>query len=193
MGRPQPPRPAKLFIAMLSSEQTMFELCRQQLCEQYGAIDMATDASPWNFTDYYSSEMGLGLLRKFIFFEKLIDPAELASVKNFTNQIETDTAIVSSGKTRRRINLDPGYLTEAKVVLASTKDYSHRIYIGGNIYAEVTLRYRRQSFEPLEHTYPDYRSSEYIEMFNKARELLRVALTASAKDGRSRSSDSPSV
>lgn len=181
MGRLQTPRPVKLFIAMLSSDPSMFDLCKEELSRQYGPIDMETAPALWEFTDYYANEMGRGLLRKFIFFENPIDPSGLSSIKNLTNQIESATAVESAGKIRRRINLDPGYVTEAKVVLASTKDYSHRIYIGGNIYAEVTLRYRGRSFEPLEHTYPDYRTREYIDMFNKARGMLRSALSAVTK------------
>lgn len=185
MGRLQTPRPVKLFIAMLSSSPSMFDLCKEELSRQYGPIDMETAPCPWEFTDYYVAEMGRGLLRKFIFFENLIDASWISAIKNMTNQIESATAAESAGKIRRRINLDPGYVTEAKVVLASTKDYSHRIYIGGNIYAEVTLRYRGRSFEPLEHTYPDYSTKEYIEMFNRAREMLRSTLPTVAKRCRS--------
>lgn len=176
MGRPKNPRPAKLFIGMLSGDPDLFDLCKGILQKEYGPVDMETQVSRWAFTDYYASEMGSGLLRKFIFFERLCDPGALAGIKNFTNRLEQQTAISATVGMKRRINLDPGYLTEAKVVLATTKDFSHRIYIGDNIYAEVTLRYRAGSFEPMEYTYPDYRSEEYIRLFNNAREVLRKAI-----------------
>lgn len=120
--------------------------------------------------------MGTGLLRTFVFFERLLDPEKLASVKNMTNLIEKRLSHATSGN--RRINIDPGYITEAKVVLASTKDFSHRVYIGRNIYAEVTLQFREQgrTFVALEHTYPDFRRKDMIELFNRARGLLRTAL-----------------
>lgn len=181
MGQPKAPGPAKLFIAMLASDPSMFEICSGRLRHEYGPVDMESMVSPWEFTDYYAREMGRGLLRKFIFFDELISPDRLASIKNLTNELEIETSIKSSGEKRRKINLDPGYLTEAKVVLASTKDYYHRLYIGENIYAEVALRYRGSSFEPLEHTYPDYRTKEYIQMFNEARELLRNKLKKETK------------
>jgi hypothetical protein len=79
---------------------------------------------------------------------------------------------------RRRINLDPGYLTEAKVVLATTKDYAHRIYLGSGIFAEVALRYKEaaKSFVPLEYTYRDYEAAETIRLMNDARGRLRKRL-----------------
>jgi hypothetical protein len=90
--------------------------------------------------------------------------------------IENSLAVQAGNRSRRRINLDPGYVTEAKVVLATTKDYSHRLYIGKGIYAEVTLRYgnKDRSFIPFDHTYLDYGSEMYITMFNTARDLLRT-------------------
>lgn len=176
MGSPRNPRPVKLFIGMLSGDPSLLDLCTGILLKAYGPVDMETQAAEWAFTDYYTDEMGSGLLRKFIFFERLCHPGGLAGIKNFTNRLEQQTAISVNEGAKRRINLDPGYLTEAKVVLATTKDFSHRIYIGDDIYAEVTLRYRAGTFEPLEHTYPDYRSEEYIRLFNHARDVLRKAV-----------------
>ncbi len=176
MGEIRPPKPVKLFVGMLSSEPALFETCTDLLCSEYGSVDCRSEIVSWHYTDYYSAEMGLGLLRKFIFFERLMDPEELADVKVLTNRIEEQMAATTDNAVRRRINLDPGYITEAKIVLATTKDYSHRIYIGKNIYAEVTLQQKGGRFTPLEHTYPDYRTDEYIRMFGKAREILREAL-----------------
>jgi Domain of unknown function (DUF4416) len=178
MAEVRPPIPVKLFAGMLSADPALFDECRALLCEEYGAIDLESPALPWNHTDYYQEEMGPGLTRKFIFFERLIDPALLASVKKRTIGIEALKAVTSERRVRRRINLDPGYVTEAKVVLASAKDFSHRIYIGERLYAEVTLQYRGRdrTFLPLEHTYPDFRTKEAIELFLKAREMLRKGL-----------------
>jgi hypothetical protein len=122
--------------------------------------------------------MGVGIHRKFIFFERLVDPAILPSAKLLANRIEARFSVASGTAVRRRINLDPGYVTEAKVVLASTKDFSHRVYLGQGIYAEVTLHYanRGKTFLALEHTYPDFRTKESLDLFNKAREMLRTML-----------------
>lgn len=174
----RPPIPVKLFIGMLSPEPALFDACIDMLRGEYGAIDYQSEVLPWTNSDFYQDEMGQGILRKFIFFERLLDPGDLSSIKINTTRIEKSLAGQAGNRMRRRINLDPGYVTEAKVVLATTKDYSHRLYIGNGIYAEVTLRYgnKERSFTPFDHTYLDYSSLPYREMFNKARELLRTAL-----------------
>jgi Domain of unknown function (DUF4416) len=168
----------KLFVGMLSPDPALFNVCAEILCEKYGIIDYQSDVLPWDKTDYYREEMGDGIARKIVFFERLLDPTELPKIKLYTNEIENDFALRTGDILRRRINLDPGYMTEAKVVLATTKDFSHRIYIGSNIYAEVTLRYSIQNrgFTPCDYTYPDYRTDQYRTVFNKARELLRAEL-----------------
>jgi hypothetical protein len=176
MRRTLPPRPVKLFVGMLSSDTALFDACKDLLHEKYGPVDHRSEIVPWDFTDHYLAEMGPGLLRTFIFFKKLTDPGELAGMKTLTNRIEEQMAVTADTGILRKINLDPGYITEAKVVLATTKDYSHRIYIGGNIFAEIALVQKGGRYTPLAHTYPDYRTDEYICMFGKARELLRESL-----------------
>ena len=178
MGIPRNPIPVKLFVGMLSPEAGLFDICTELLCAEYGPIDHQSEPEQWDATDYYRDEMGCGILRSFIFFERLVDPATLSIVKHFTNRIEAGFTVASGTSVRRRINLDPGYVTEAKVVLASTKDYSHRIYLAEGIYAEVTLHYstKEKTFLPLEYTYPDFRTKEAMALFRKAREMLRATL-----------------
>lgn len=178
MGKIRSPIPVKLFVGMLSAEPALFHACTETLIEEYGPIDHQTEILPWGNSDYYREEMGPGIVRKFIFFKRLMDAKRLSEVKLFTNNLEQDLAEHTENKLRRRINLDPGYITEAKVVLATTKDFSHRIYIGEGIYAEVTLCYSNidKSFIPLDYTYPDYRTEAYRSLFCEARNLLRTAL-----------------
>ncbi len=178
MGQLHKPLPVKLFIGMLSSDPEQFFKCADIFCREYGRIDFQSEIMPWEITDYYQEEMGSNIFRKFVFFRELIDPSGLPGIKLFTNSIEEKFSLVSSSGPRRIINLDPGYITESKVILASTKDYSHRIYIGQDIYAEVTLRYssKERSFTSLEHTYFDFRSDIYKNLFTTARELLRQRL-----------------
>jgi len=178
MGEPRIPTPVKLFVGMLSPEIELFEICTDLLSAEYGPIDYRSEILPWRVTDYYQDEMGTGILRKFIFFERLVDPAVLATTKLLTNSIEARYSTTGGNAVRRRVNLDPGYVTEAKVVLASTKDFSHRVYLGLGIYAEVTLYYatRGKTFLSFDHTYPDFRTKETLDMFNRAREILRTTL-----------------
>lgn len=172
------PLPVKLFIGMLSPEPALFDACADILSREYGPVDYHSEPVPWSNSDFYREEMGSGILRKFIFFERLMDPGDLPAIKINTIGLEKNLVAQEGGRARRRINLDPGYVTEAKVVLATTKDYSHRLFIGKGLYAEVTLRYgnKERSFVPFDYTYLDYCSETYKEMFNKARALLRTAL-----------------
>jgi hypothetical protein len=177
------PIPVKLFIGMLSPEPDLFNMCADIACKAYGPIDYQSEIVPWTNSDFYQEEMGPGILRKFVFFKRLIDPGDLPAIKVDAIRIEKSLTIRTKKNARRRINLDPGYISEAKVVLATTKDYTHRLYVGKGIYAEVTLRYsnKDQSFIPFDYTYLDYCSGPYRLMFNKARGVLRSALQRSGQ------------
>lgn len=171
MGKVTLPRPVKLFIGMLSNNPSLFERLKPELEDLFGVCDMEGPVWEWRHTDYYEKEMGEGLKRKFLFFQGLIEPNNIAKIKLKTNELERDYLNEKGG---RRINLDPGYLDEARVVLVSTKDYSHRLYLGHGIYGEVTLIYSKDAYHPLPYTYPDFRSEEYRELFMKARNILRL-------------------
>ena len=122
----------------------------------------------FNFTDYYKDEMGENLKKQFISFQQLINPGQLAEMKIVTNKIEK--SLSSSGL--RRVNLDPGYITGSKLVLASTKDFAHRIYLKKGIYGDLQLQYRHDRFWPQQWTYPDYRTKLAMEFFTKVRNKL---------------------
>lgn len=167
----RPPEKAMLFTALLSGDERLFDSASERLSSSFGPIEIRTPFQPWTYTEYYTKEMGSNLKRAFLFFAKPVEPDRLSDFKIITNEMERSFAEkVPPGMPRRPVNIDPGYLTLSKVVLASTKDYSHRIYIGKGIYAEVTLYYQGKSYQPFPYTYPDYRSEEYIEMFNRVRE-----------------------
>jgi hypothetical protein len=178
MGNVHPPIPVKLFVGMITGEEGLFQTCTERLAEAYGHVDLRSEVLPWAHSDYYRDEMGADLRRMFIFFERLIDPGALSSIKHDAMRLEHELTISAASRMRRRINLDPGYVTEAKVVLATTKDFPHRLYIGGNIYAESTLHYSKGSgtYLAVDHTYPDFRTPYCIDLFRQAREYLRARL-----------------
>lgn len=175
MAKIRPPLPVKLFIGLLSSDRDLLDRCVSLLEDRYGPLDFRSPEAPWDHTDHYARELGDGLLRTFLFFDNLIYPGDLPEIKHFTNSIE-DSLTTTDNETRRKVNIDPGYLTEARVVLASAKDYAHRVYIGKDIYAEATLLFRDGSFRVRDHTYPDFRTDTVIKMFNSLREVLRKQL-----------------
>ncbi len=167
MGKIKLPEPVKLFIAEFSSTPEIFPQVEEILREIWGEIDYHSPLFNFDYTDYYEKEMGRGIKKKFISFENLISPQDLKDIKLQTNQVEEKFKV--EGK--RKVNLDPGYLSLSKVILASTKDYYHRIYLGEGIYAEVTLHYRGGVFNSFPWTYPDYRSEEYQQVFQEIRKL----------------------
>ncbi len=109
-------------------------------------------------------------------FEQPIGPGRLAAIKRATNAVEAEFAAGRGGGPPRPVNLDPGYVTESKLVLASAKDFAHRIYLGEGIYAEVTLTYARGRWQAGPHTFPDYASGRYDAFLTAARAALRRQL-----------------
>lgn len=157
MGKATSAEPVKLFIGVLTGRPSILPMMYHSLEDKLGPIDYKSDLMDFGFTHYYEKELGPGLKRQFVSFQKLISPEKLAEAKLFTNEVEQRW----SEEGRRLINLDPGYVNGARIVLASTKDFSQRIYLGQGIYAEITLLYRNKRFEPLPWTYPDFRSEAY--------------------------------
>lgn len=162
--------PVKLIVAMLSSDISLFDRSKSLMKKRFGRTDFESQTIDFNFTDYYRKEMGDNLKRCFISFERPIWPERLCAIKSYTRRLEINFSRLKS-EASRRINLDPGYITAAKLVLATYKDNSHRIYIDNGIFEEITLSYQQGTFKPLEWTYPDYRSKDYIDVFNRIRQI----------------------
>lgn len=137
------------------------------LQKKFGRIDYYSLILNFDYTGYYYKEMGRPLKRAFISFQELTGEDKLADIKLYTNRLEKHFSV----KGKRSINIDPGMLNLAKLILATTKDYSHRIYLNKGIFAEVTLCYRSGSFRPWPWTYPDYRSEQCIAIFNSIRNI----------------------
>ena len=172
MGEVRHVEPVKLFVGMLSAYPTAFTDAESALVQVLGPIDLRSDLFAHEFTEYYRDEMGHPLVRLFVSFERLISPADLARLKRLANEIENRMAAEKEWSVIRPMNLDPGYIAPSKLILASTKDFSHRIHVADGIYAEVTLRYVRGTWQPHEWTYPDFRTVAYHEFFTKVRERL---------------------
>jgi len=165
------PERALLFMGALYSDPEIFRRTEIILGEHFGEIFLISPAVTWDHSSHYRDELGPPINRRFIFFRNIFDTGTLADIKLKTNEIEDTLSL--DGK--RRINLDPGYITLAKVVLASTKNYSHRICLGKGIYAEITLIYRHntKTFTPHMFTYTDYQDKENIDLFLKIRNELK--------------------
>lgn len=172
MGAIKPAKPVKLIIGALSAVPDLFPQIEKHLIRKFGPTDLKTPLLSFDFTSYYEKEMGRDIKRQFFSFKRLINPKNLARIKIWTNQLETKYACKSSAQSiKRSINLDPGYLNDSKLVLASTKDYAHRIYLSDGIYAEVTLRYLKDKYQAWPWTYPDYQTTKYLSFFHQVREI----------------------
>ena len=176
MGKIREPRPVKLIVSLFTGDQTLLAVARGALANHFGRIDYESEILPFDHTSYYSREFGDHLLRQVVAFADLIAPERLAEIKHSTNELEATW--LDGG--RRRVNLDPGYVSLGKLVLATTKDYSHRIYLGQGIYAEVTLKYEHGVFRAWGWTYPDYASDSYRALFADIRTLYAEELRGGA-------------
>ena len=174
MSIPQAPKPAKLVIGLIMKDRALFEPLGVELSARFGPVDMVSSWMPFDYTTYYEPEMGTPLFRRVLTYKKLINQEALPEIKLATNRLEQSLAI--SG--RRRVNIDPGYLLNERFVLASGKNFSHRIYVGHNIYADLTLIYQRGGFETLPWTYPDYADLPMLEFLTRVRRKYAVDLKA---------------
>jgi len=162
--------PEKLVMAILISRREREEELLETLERTWGQPDLCSSTIPFTYTNYYDAEMGQGIQRFFVSFRRLVDPSLIAEIKLQTNQIEEQFREEDA----RKVNIDPGLLCLSRFILVTTKESAHRIPLSGGIYAEVTLLFHKGSFHPLEWTYPDYRSSEYLRILNDIRSLYRA-------------------
>ncbi len=163
---------AVIFVGSLFSSPEVFAAVVPVLRRRFGDTLYEGPSLPWNYSSYYDEEFGKPLFRNFMFFDAVVDPLCLADAKRATTEVEDEFS--TEGK--RRVNLDPGYLTLAKVVLASGKNYSHRICLAKGVFCELELFYEKGKFNPLPYTYFDYRDKAFLRIFTDARKLLKNKL-----------------
>jgi len=166
MSRPAPPDPVKIVSSVFSGSTDTLNKAIKLLSGRLGEIDYVSAVLPFAYTDYYARESGTSLVRRFISFETLVPPDTLPDIKLFTNGVEEK--FVSDGN--RLVNIDPGYLSQAHLILATGKAYTHRPHIKDGIYADLTLIFVNHTFRRLEWTYPDYADEDTIVIFNNIRE-----------------------
>jgi len=172
MSIPQTPKPAKLIVGVFLRDRDLLDDVVHEMSASLGPVDMVSSWFPFDQTQYYEAEMGSPLFRRMIGFQELIGQERLVEIKLFTNQME---ARLSQGG-KRRANIDPGYLLPERFVLATGKNYSHRIFLGKGIYADLTLIYRNGRFQSLEWTYPDYAGTDIQRFLQSARDRYLFVL-----------------
>lgn len=175
MGRIQEPAHALLIMSAFSRYGEALDWARREAEALWGPVGLESPRFDFVETDYYEPTMGPGLKKVFFAFERLVDSAQLPEIKHQTNAWEAHYAeqFRDRHSEPRPLNLDPGYLNQAKLILASTKDHSHRVYIARGIYGEVTLHYQDRRWQQRDWTFPDYRRDDYHQFFTTCREYLR--------------------
>jgi hypothetical protein len=171
-----PHKPVLLIVAAFSRYEAALDWARQCIVQNCGPIALESPRFQHEETAFYEPTMGAGLLKTFFACERLIDPAELVELKHRSNAWEVEYQQSAQHAEPRPLNLDPGYVSEAKLVLATTKDRDHRLYLDRGIYAEVTLHYHAGKWEPRPWTYPDYLRADYHAFFAECRSYLRTQL-----------------
>jgi hypothetical protein len=165
MSKPNKAEPVKLVFSVFTKETALLNETIEILSSTYGQPDFISSVTLFDYTDYYNAEMGENLVRRFLAMEKLIKPEALPDIKLATNEIEDKLALDS----RRQVNIDPGYISKAHLILATGKAYTHRPYLRGGIYADLTLVYQGKKFCSLPWTYPDYADEKQLLMLSKIR------------------------
>jgi hypothetical protein len=172
MSSPREAEDVKLISSLFSPQKELIVKIIGELEQIFGPTDWISPELFFDRTKYYAREMGWPLHRRFVSFERLIRPLNIVEIKLRTNRIENDH--LQDGK--RQINIDPGYISLERLVLATGKNYSHRIYLSKGIYVDLSLIFYKGSFVPLQWTYKDYASPENIAFFNNVRERYKGQL-----------------
>jgi hypothetical protein len=168
--------PVKCFSGIIFRKNEHLNDVLKILQGRFSVIDLESDIFPFDMTAYYEPEMGFPLFRKFVSFERLMDPQQLPAAKLFSNRIEEQF----SDRGKRQINVDPGFVSDANVIIATTKNHYHRIPLRNGIYAHMEYTIRKKTVSPLDWTYPDFRKPEYMNFFNRLIERYKSqALTKS--------------
>jgi hypothetical protein len=176
MAEIKTPLPVKLFVGVLTSIPELARQAEERLASLFGPVDARSESFPFDLTSYYDREMGRPIRRCFFSFSELIQPSAIAEIKVKTNDLESVFAS-DFRSVARPVNLDPGYVEQSKVVLASTKNFYHRILVSGGIYAEVTLYFKDGQWHSFPWTFPDFKSDRYHQFFTSVRGIYRNQLS----------------
>jgi len=179
MGKIRQPQQVKLFASVIFHDDVDLLDVFSRLRTAIGPVEEQTEPAVFTHTTYYDKEMGEGLRRFFVLFAPLFDRAVLPDIKRATNEIEE--LFARSGN--RMVNIDSGYIALEHVILATTKGYAHRVYLGKGIHADLTLMFNSGSYRILQWTYPDYAEPQTIALFNRWRELCRQSLRDIGRTG----------
>ncbi len=172
MGQIVEPSKVKLIAALLWNESVKIEDVYRRIEREWGPIEEYSTVYDFTHTGYYKDEFGERLQKQFVSFENLSDINTMPEIKIKGNALEKEFLTGEN----RRVNIDPGYIANAKLVMPTTKNLPHRVYIGRNIYADLQLIYKKPSFQSILWTFADYKEPFNLDFFNRVRERYMVQL-----------------
>ena len=155
----------KKIVALLvprGDNRIFSEVC-SLLRYEWGEPERIGPFIPFIWTNYYE-DISPELDRCFFSYPGLFRMSDLPDWKITACRLEKETG------DPRRVNLDPGTIDGARLLLASTKGQAHRIYLRDGIFAEVTLCRRKGKWESFFYTFPDFRSGAYFNWLEMVRE-----------------------
>jgi hypothetical protein len=179
MAEPKHFSQVKLVCGIIASQELCFQKAEERLVGLHGPVDKASPLFDFNLTNYYQEQMGKNLQRKFLSFANLISPERLSEIKLRTNELEEEIRKEFQASLRI-VNLDPGYLTPSALIMATAKDFAHRIPLRGGIYAHLELLFSKKEVRILSWTYPDYKTEGYQKFFLEIRQIYLSQLRALA-------------
>jgi hypothetical protein len=145
-----------LFMAVMYADEKVFEKAKAELVKKYGSIKAESSVYDFKFTNYYEPEMGSGLKKLFLVFEKEISKKDLADIKFFITEIEKR---YSKGN-NRVVNIDPGYLSSTELQLATFKEKSFKEKIHEKVWIHKVLEFDGNNVKQFFHTFADYRDKK---------------------------------
>jgi len=170
MAEAEPFLPVKLICGIIASKEIYIKKAEQSLVKLYGPFDLESPLFSFNLTDYYEKQMGKNLERKYLSFVNLICPEKLSEIKIRTNRLEEEVKKYFKAQ-KRVVNLDPGYITSSSLIMATVKNFAHRIPLQKGIYAHLELLFGKKEVRTLAWTYPDYRQEDYQMFFTRVRQI----------------------
>lgn len=174
--------PCLQIIAAFSKYDSALDWLWERVAGQLSPIAMISPAFPFTESHYYRSTMGDQLKKQFAILSNWYDPAELSTHKLMSHVWESELVKNISFDVERPLNIDPGYMSMTKLVLASTKNREHRVYLRDGVYAEVTLAFRDQQWRSLPWTYPDYQRDDFRVFFHEGRKHLAKSVASTLRN-----------
>jgi hypothetical protein len=153
----------RLLFAIMYPDKEILDVCVDILEKEFGSIKLIGEEYVFNFTRYYEEEFGRNLKKQIFVFEKTIEKHDLVKIRSRTGEIEQQLA----KEDKRVVNIDPGYISETELALATRKGRDFKEELGEGIFVHKVLEFKNKEIITFRHTFADYRLEKNLEFFRK--------------------------